>query len=144
MFTERSKNAGIRGVASKVRHSRSVKCYAIFCCSAIWFHVVPPQIRHNVSGGCPPNAFLCSIGAINPHTIPGSNSLGLNEVLDGSMFLGRCHQSQTSAYWEAVRLGHRTMEETKAWAVDKAPANTAYLELTTQYTKLPNEFWNSL
>ena len=129
-FTERS-NDFISSVASVVQHTLSKKPHTIFTCSTVRFYAGPPEIRHKLSGGCPPRAFYFSIGAIYPHAFFRSNSLGLNEGLDSSQFLGRCHQSQTTAFFEAVflgnRLGHRTREEAIARVVDKAPVNPACL-----------------
>jgi len=123
-------------VAILVPYFYSKKHHAICILSTIWFLKCPPQIRHNFPVGCQPHAFLCSIGAIHPHVIPRSESLGFDEGLDGSQFLGRGHQSKVTAYCLTVRLGsglgHAAMDESTTGEVDQDPATHTCLIGTKQ------------
>ena len=129
-FTER-RIGYIGSVASAVPHIFAIKRHAIAICSTIWFHPCPPKISHNVSSGCPPHAFFFSIGAIHPRDIRWSESFWFNVGLDGSQFLVRWYQSQSTAIYDAVCLSsgmrHWTTEETIARVVDPAPAIQACL-----------------
>jgi len=78
-------------LAMFVPYFLSKKHHAISISSIIGFPARPSQIGHNFSGVIQPHAFLCSIGAINPHAIPRSEALGFEEGLDGSQVFGGRH-----------------------------------------------------
>jgi len=124
-------------VAIPVPYLLSKKQNAICKSSFIWFHTCTPQICHNFPGGCPPHAFLCSIGAIHPHAICWSESFRFDECLDDSQVLGRWHQSQVTSYCETVSLGsrlrHRTKDDPSTRAVNLFPATQTGLLKTKQF-----------